>query len=444
MSSSAILDARLHYLYTRLGLGTIKLDLDTTRHILEVLGGPERSYASIHVAGTNGKGSVCAMLDSILRAAGFRVGLYTSPHLMRFNERIRVQGEEINNDALLELINLVEQADHQQATGGERRLATFFEFTTAMAFEHFRRSRVQVAVLEAGMGGRLDATNVVTPLLTIITHLALEHTRYLGDTLEAIAREKAGIIKTGRPLVTCRQAPEAQEVLGITAGLKTAPLVVADDSINVRRTSQGVKGQRIKIETGSTSLGPLTLPLLGDHQLQNCALAVAAVECIRETWRWPVSDEAIVQGLENVRWAGRCQVLQEVPLTLLDVAHNPDGAASLARTIKALQRKRPVALVAGILEDKDAAGFFKQLAPVVAECILVPVSSERAMPMDRQMAAVRQAGLQPREGRLPEALREAQAWARENGGMVCIAGSLYLAGEVLHYAPRTAHAKEQA
>lgn len=275
------LAAALSSLYRR-NMHAVKLGLQATEALLEELGNPQESFAALHIAGTNGKGSVCAMLDSTLRAAGYRTGLYTSPHLIRFNERIRVNGREISDDEIRELLETVDAAAARVVASGKSRDATFFEFTTAMAFLYFQRMKIQVAVLETGMGGRLDATNVVTPALSIITTIGLDHMAYLGNTIEKIAAEKAGIIKPGRPVVCGPLKPEALQVIRETAQSRGAPLTVAAEAVNVWRKQETFAGQRVKVESQDHHYGPLTLPLLGTHQLANCAVAVAALEILRD------------------------------------------------------------------------------------------------------------------------------------------------------------------
>lgn len=409
----------------------IKLGLECITELLDRLGRPQAALPAIHVAGTNGKGSVCAMLDAVLRAAGLRVGLYTSPHLVRFNERIRVNGVPIDDAALAELLLAVEVAEGKGPGLPGGRAATFFEFTTALAFEHFRRMAVEIAVLETGLGGRLDATNVVTPLVSVITRLGMEHTALLGNTLEQIAGEKAGIIKPGRPVVYAGGEPEPLAVIQDIAGRLKAPLILAPETVAVRRMSQDIRGQKIALETASGAWPPARLPLIGRHQLENVAVAVAALEALQETTGIALAPEVVARGLESVGWPARCQLLEEDPPLLLDSAHNPQAAAALAGTLREVLAGRPLGLVFGLLADKDAAGFLGALAPLVRRGWVVPLPSERNMPLDRLRAAARAAGMEVGENTLADALAEARPWARREGGLVCVAGSLVLAGEVL-------------
>ena len=414
----------------RRSLHTIRLGLEPTAALLDALGRPQEAFLPIHIAGTNGKGSVAAMTASVLQACGLRTGLYTSPHLVRFHERIRVGGAAIADAALLARMDDVEAAV-AAARARMGRDATFFEFTTALAFEHFRRERVQVAVIETGLGGRLDATNVVEPLACAITSIGFDHMAYLGDTLEKIAAEKAGILKAGRAVVCGELPPEALAVVRRRAAELGCPVIPAQAAAGVRRKAQTLAGQRIAVETGDERYGPLTLPLLGAHQLVNVAVAVSLLEHLREAFQLPVTRKAVEQGLAAVSWPARFQVLSEEPPVILDGAHNPQAAGVLRKTLDETLDRRPLALVAGFLSDKDAAGFLRELAGRVRRCWIVPLSGERAMAPEQALLAARTAGLEPIAAPLPQALADAEAWARGQKGAVCIAGSLHLAGEVL-------------
>jgi len=430
--TTSILDAKLNYLYSRTGGHSIKFGLDTTLRLLKHAGVDPLALPCVHVAGTNGKGSVSAMLDSVFRAAGFKTGLYTSPHLIRFNERMRLDGKAVADEELGRLLDAVERADLEQAAEDGGRRGTFFELTTVAAMKWFRDRQVQMAVMETGLGGRLDSTNVVDPALSVITEIGLEHTAYLGRTLEEIAREKAGIVKPGRPVVVSRQRPGARRVLEERARETGSPLLAAEELVSVRRVSQDWTGQVLEIETRGEAWPRFRLPLLGDFQIENCAAAVCALEWLREVAGFPLPREAVVGGLERVRWPGRCQVVSRDPVTIVDVAHNPDGAEALARFLKPLRKESPVVLVCGMLSDKDAEAFFRWMKPVVDACVLVPLDSERNMPMERLSAAAKGAGVPAVEGELPDALRRATKWARDRRGIVVTAGSLFLASTVLY------------
>jgi dihydrofolate synthase/folylpolyglutamate synthase len=423
------LERALACLYRR-NLHTVRLGLEPTVALLDALGRPQDHFLALHVAGTNGKGSVAALLAAALQACGLRTGLYTSPHLVRFAERIRVEDEPISDTALAELID---QVDAQAAAAQPQigRDVTFFEFTTALAFALFRRAGVQVAVIEVGMGGRLDATNVVDPLACAITSIGFDHMAYLGNTIEQIAAEKAGIIKPGRAVVCGDLPPAALAVVRSRAAALGSPVIVAGDAVAVRRTKQTLAGQRLAIEGSDTPYGPLTLPLLGAHQLGNVAVALALLEHIRDTFQLPITRTGVEQGFARVRWPARFQVLEQDPPVLLDGAHNPQAARVLRQTLDELLPDRPLALVFGFLGDKDAVGFLRELSGRTRRSWAVALEGERALPLDQVVAAGRTAGLDPTPAALDRAVTDATRWARENGGVVCITGSLYLAGAEL-------------
>jgi len=430
--SASILDAKLTYLYSRMGANSIKLGLNTTHALMREMDIDPLQLPCVHVAGTNGKGSVSAMLESVLRESGLRTALYTSPHLIRFNERIRVSGEPIPNTDLIQLLDLVEAADQRQAAESGGRLGTFFELTTTVAMKWFLDQQVQMAVMETGMGGRLDSTNVVMPLLSVITEIGIEHVPFLGKTIESVAIEKAGIIKPGRPVITGKQHPAAMAIIEEKAREVGAPLLKAHEQVSVRRLSQDLDGQRLSVETVDGSWEPFTLPLLADFQLGNCALTITAMEWMRETLGLPLTPEVIRAGLAKTRWPGRCQVVKQDPVFLVDVAHNPSAAQALADFLKKFRGDKPVALICGMLKDKDADGFFRTMKPVVDACVVVSLDHERSMPMERMLAAAKASKVPVGEGRMPDAVRNALKWAKTNDGIVVAAGSIYLASAVLY------------
>ncbi len=424
------LTEKLENLYARRTFG-IKLGLDVEQAILVAMGNPERSFLPVHVAGTNGKGSVCVMLEAIFRKAGLRTGLYTSPHLVRFNERIAVDGKPIPDAELLDLWQEGEEAEQRAAAGGDWKESTFFEFTTALAFACFKRRAVQAGVVEVGMGGRLDATNVVTPLVSVITPISLEHTEHLGKTVAAIAGEKCGIIKSGRPVIYAQPDPEAETVVLRTAAERGCRCVSALDAVRVERISQDLDGQKVRIESNNQAYGTVRLRLLGRHQLMNAATAVAAAEEAFEAMGLPVPVKAVKEGLEMAVWPGRLHVLGKEPVTILDGGHNPGAAVLLAEALKELGGKKPVGLVCGMCGDKDIAGFLKPLARQVKRLWAVRLKTERSAEPARILEAAFALGIPAETAALAEARQAAATWAMQAGGVVCIAGSLFLAGEVL-------------
>ncbi len=409
----------------------IKFGLETTKSILERLGHPERGLKCIHVAGTNGKGSVCAMLESILRATGLKTALYTSPHLVRFNERIRVNGRCIADAELPDLIRRVEACARDAAAQPGGRKITFFEFATVLAFDYFRQQGVEIVVLETGMGGRLDATNVVTPLISVITGISLEHTAFLGPDLPSIAREKGGIIKPGIPVIVGPMPEEALAEIRRLAQEKRARLVQADQSVSVRRLSQNLAGQKLKIESSSNTYGALTLPLAGAYQVGNTAIAIAILEELAAQSGMELPERAVKAGLSGIRWPGRFQVVEQNPPLIVDSAHNPAGASVLVQSLRELLPDRPLGLVLGMCADKDLDRFLLPFAGLVKHCWAVPLKNERSRPLAEIAAAAESLGWPVEASTVPLALKQATDWARQNQGVVCVTGSLFLAGEAL-------------
>jgi len=417
-------------LYKRRNFG-IKLGLGPERALLHRLGDPHLAYPVIHVAGTNGKGSVCAILESVLRAAGYRTGLYTSPHLVRFNERIRIAGACISDQDLAGLLSDVQAAVAAVEPADAGRALTFFEVATALAFEQFRRSDVEIAVVETGLGGRLDATNVVEPLLSVITRISLDHTEHLGPDLESIAAEKGGIIKRGRPVICGAMAPEARAVLAQIAAERNAAFLAAADVTRVTRTRAKTGTSRVRIESMDAVYGPTEFALLGPHQIENCATALTALTCLAAAGPFDITEQAVKTGLRTVRWPGRLQLLEPAPPLLLDGAHNPEAARALGDTLRQTFGKRPVGIVLGMCTDKDAGGILKQLGRVAARWWTVPIRNERSRNPDELANLLRARGARVEARSLPAALAAAQRWAAKRDGIVCVTGSLFLVGEVL-------------
>lgn len=430
-ASAGGLESFLDALYRRRAAG-IKLGLETTRALLQALGDPHQGLPCIHVAGTNGKGSVCAILESVLRAAGLRTGLYISPHLVRFNERFQVAGRPIDDDVLYRLLVDVEACADRLAPPPEGHPPTFFEFTTAAAFRYFAQCGVDIAVIETGLGGRLDSTNVVDPLTAVITNIGIDHIAYLGTDVAQIAREKAGIIKPGRPVVCGTMRDDALAEIRAVARMVHAPLVRADECVSIRRLGVSWEGQRLEIETPGLRYPRLQFPLLGPRQLANLAVALAAIETLSATGALAVGADAVREGLRNVRWPGRGQVLHPGnPLVLLDVAHNADGAAALRALLDDLAPKRPVAVVAGFSADKDPHAFFHELAGRVRVGWTVDFPNPPSRPAADAAEAARLAGIEASPSPLADAVPAAVAWAKEHDGVAVITGSIYLAGDAL-------------
>jgi len=379
----------------------MRFGLERMERALDALGRPERDLAVLHVAGTNGKGSTCAMAAEALRLAGHRVGLYTSPHLVRFHERIQVDGRPISDEVLAARIHEVRRACPWHERDDDDRL-TYFEFATLIGLLHLARERVDAAVVEVGLGGRFDATNAVLPLVSAVSRIGLDHMQFLGDRVDAIAREKAGIFKRGVPcLAAFDQPPEAMEALRDEAGRRGAPFHVAP------ARWEGA------------------IALLGEHQRGNAALAAAALRLLAASGV-RVGEPEIAAGIATARWPGR---LEEVSGVLLDGAHNPDGARALAAALPALHPGRPVELVFGVLSDKDHEGMLAELAPAARRIHLVAPDSPRARAPQSCFAAAERHGIAvDAHESLPGALACARRLAVD-GALVCVAGSLYLVGE---------------
>ena len=409
----------------------IKPGLETIRAVLAKLGNPEKGIAAIHVAGTDGKGAVAAICASVLRAGGYHVGLYVSPHLVNVNERFQIDGAPVSDDALEAASRLVLPAV-EAVEREDGRSATFFESLTAVAFTLFRDAGVKLAVLETGLGGRLDATNVVTPLVSVITRIGLDHCDWLGNTLTEIAGEKAGIIKPGRPVVCGAMPDEARAVVVATAERIGAPFIAAEEAAGVRVTKRALDGQRLSVSTQNRTLPPVKFPLGGAFQAENAVTALAALECVVDAGL-PLADEAFVAGLRDVCWPGRFQLVGNEPPVLIDGAHNPCAAEALRAALKSCGEKRPVGLVAGFCGDKDTLGVLRILAPAVKAAWGVAIANPRSLTADRTAGLMRMAGMDPVESKssVAEALAAAKGWAMERGGIVVVCGSLFLAGEAL-------------
>ncbi len=408
------------YLY-RLQKHGIKLGLATMTALMARLGMPQTKYRTLHIAGTNGKGSTAAMAAALLQVAGYRVGLYTSPHLVEFRERICVNGEMIAESQ-------VAQLTEQLQTFCQPDLSpTFFEYTTAMAFQHFADSGVDVAVLEVGLGGRFDATNVVTPMACAVTTISLDHQEYLGTTLSSIAFEKAGIIKPGVPVVLGRLEDDAWRTIEQVARERQAPVF----RLNKDFRTEGEGPQQFSYRGLGMQYDGLTCTLEGRHQLDNAACALALLGAAAPQGI-AVTAEAVRAGLRAVNWAGRLEVVDRRPTILLDGAHNPAAATALADYLRHSDRShpfRPVVLVLGMMRDKDHRGFVELLTGLVDEVVLTQANLPRSATAQELQASLE--GLLLHTHVVPS-LSDAMALARQlamSDGLVCVTGSLMLVGE---------------
>ncbi len=390
------MNGQLEKLFLRRQVG-VKFGLDNIQKLCVALGNPERELKFIHIAGTNGKGSVAAMCEAMLKELGLKVGLYTSPHLVRYNERFRFDGKEIEDSVLEPLVERVLNVVSEEVT--------FFEISTAVAFLWFQQMKADVVVLETGLGGRLDATNVVTPMITVVTAIGFDHMQFLGNSLKEIAGEKAGIIKAKIPVITPPQEPEAQMVIQNSAKDKHAPL----------------------IEITEEQLGEFKAPLSGEHQKWNTALAVAAVRefCMRSGEQVP-SKSVVEKGLKQTRWPGRCEIVERPskPILMIDGAHNPLGVRALVQEIRNRWGEGKVLVIFGVVADKNIKEMIALLQPVAKQMFFTRVPSDRSASLDELRRLI------PKTecfDSLPEALEKADL----QSDPIVICGSLFLVGQAL-------------
>lgn len=412
----------LQYIHSMHTLGSHP-GLDHTRALLAAIGNPQNAYRCLHVGGTNGKGSFCAMSDAILRAAGYRVGLYTSPYVKDFAERIRVNGENIPSEDLAEITALVRDAAEKLETPPAE-----FELITAIAFEYFRREKVDLVVLEVGLGGRLDPTNVIEqPLLSVITGIGFDHTALLGNTLQAIAAEKAGIIKPHCPALFGGGSDSAGRTLATVAGAVRAPFRVVDRS-RLRVTRMTTDGTIFDFG----DLHDLHLSLLGAYQPQNAATVLTAMEILSESAGMRIPEKAIRQGLESVVWHARFERLETDPQVFFDGAHNPQGIAAAAQSIRTYFPEEKVLILTGVMADKDYDGMIEGLKAVTARAYTVTPENPRALPAEDYAGHFHAHGIAATAyATVADALRAARADAKAEGlPLVCL-GSLYLYQDVL-------------
>jgi dihydrofolate synthase/folylpolyglutamate synthase len=391
------------------------LKLERMRAAVARFGHPERAWPSVHIAGTNGKGSTAAMVEAILRAAGYRTGLYTSPHLVDFTERMRVDGRTIPREAVVALVD--------EMRGGLERAGialTHFEFVTLMAFEWFRRVGIEVGVIEVGLGGRLDATNVLEPAATAITHIALDHEEYLGHTIPEVAAEKAGILKPGVPAVIGRLAPEAEAVVLARAAALEAPVlqVGRHGALTAAASGWGFRSAGI-------SWSALRLAMPGSFQCANAEVALLTIAALRD--RLPCEEEAVRRGLESAAWPGRLAVVRREPLVLLDGAHNPAGAAALERELPAVLGGRAATLVFAVMRDKEWHGILERLLPHVRRVVVTRVGPRGADPAAIAAAIAGRVPVRAVDG-AGRAIAETVAGTPPDEA-VLVTGSLYLVGE---------------
>lgn len=400
-----------------------KFNLGRMVDFMEKLGNPHRHYQVIHVAGTKGKGSTSAMTASILRAAGYRVGFYSSPHLRDFTERFEVNGQKITQAELVDLVA------YMKPTIEQVEQVSWFEITTALAFEWFARQRVDLAVVEVGLGGRLDATNVVEPMVSVITALSMDHMSVLGDTIGKIAFEKAGIIKPGRPVVTAPQPDEAGEIIRQVAETRASPLIQVGRDVEYQPLAHSLQGQSLELRAQGGLALRVEIPLLGLHQVENAACAYTVIlEARRQGWA--VSDEAVRAGFAGVTWPGRFELLHRNPLVIVDSAHNRDSAHRLRQTLDDYLPGMPVVLIFGASEDKDVKGMLEELKPRVSEIIATQSVHPRAMAGGRVVEIAAQVGCPAQATSSVEDAVDLAVKLAGQDKVILAAGSLFIAAAV--------------
>ena len=424
----------LDYLFTsmpsfqQVGGDAYKPGLERIAEFCRLIGNPQRNYFVIHVAGTNGKGSVSNMLAAVLQQAGYQTGLFTSPHLTDFRERIRVNGEMISKQ---KVVNFVDR----YKTDMDRLQLSFFEMTTAMAFDYFAQSDVEVAIIETGLGGRLDATNIVQPLVSVITNIGLEHTEYLGDSLPKIAREKGGIIKKCTPVIVGEKNPSYNLVLEEIAGDLRSELIYADEAFTLGEC--GFEGNKQVITLNRTRDGypyQLRIDLLGEYQRQNLATVATVLDTLHETTPLSISRRAFVEGVRDVRtltsFRGRWQVLSEKPLVVCDTAHNEHGIAEVAKQLKTQNNEGKLICIMGFCEDKDFSKMLAQM-PNNAHYIFTQASIRRAASVEKITEVAESLGLDFEVApSVEEALAKAQQQLTEED-MLFIGGSSFVVAEAI-------------
>ena len=410
----------LDYLYGLEKFGMI-FGLTQEERILKAIGSPHKETQAIHIGGTNGKGSTAAMMSSVLQREGYRVGLYTSPHLIRFTERIKVNGKEIEEEDVAALTGWMKNAIE---AAGITPPFTFFDFTTAMALHYFKEKLVDLAILEVGLGGRLDSTNVVDPLISIITNIAKDHEEYLGKSILKIAREKAGIIKKGRPLITAATQPSVLGLFSKACREMGSPYFRVGKQFRYLQAEDG----SFDYEGLNRKLWGIHLSLKGFHQVINATTALGAMEVLEDSG-YRVSTEAMIDGLREVDWPGRLEMISSSPKVILDGAHNPAGALVLKEFLEKEHQYEHLILLIGIMRDKDIQSMLHLLAPLADHIILTRPHTDRATPPSLLKRALGQNGNKAEIAEdLKEAIEKGLSLTKKED-LLCITGSLYTVGE---------------
>ena len=417
--------------YERAFRSAVVFDISRIEALLKRLGKPQQAARSVHVAGTKGKGSTSAMIASMLIASGYRTGLYTSPHLHTFTERIQVDGEPIAEEKFAEIVwGLKPEVETVNRFGGLGELTTF-EILTALAFVYFKERGVDFQVLETGLGGRLDATNVVKPEICVITSISFDHTEVLGNTLTQIAMEKAGIIKPGSRVVSAPQNPEASAVIERVCQERGASLIKVGQEVAWRRNKISDSGQSFQLK-GIRGNYDFTIPLLGEHQLENAAVAVASLEILANLGA-KVSPESMAIGLSQVCWPGRLQILQHNPLFVVDGAHNADSAMNLREALKQYFDFDDAILIIGTSQDKDLAGIVAELSPLPSMVIATHSHHPRAVVTSELVAEFSKWGVKPQVAENVASAVDLALDKAKPRDLICATGSLFVVAEVIEY-----------
>lgn len=407
----------LDYIFNLRG-GEIDLRLHRVAEALALFGHPERSYRAFHIAGTNGKGSTAAMLHRILTEAGYQTALYTSPHLVSFTERMRVGRDEISQEEVVELAEFIRRSSEAKSIA-----LTFFEFVTVMALVYFSRCQADVAVVEVGLGGRLDATNTVVPLVSAITTIAKDHEAYLGSDLLSIAREKGGIIKSGVPVVCGHLAAEVSELLSQMAQAKGSASFFLGRDFSFAPGD----GDLFDYRGLEWELKGLSLPLRGKHQRSNASVALSALEMAQS--EFPVREKALRVGLKGVEWPGRFEIVRRCPTVILDGAHNPEGVTALVEELRSFRKEGKIRLLFGAMADKDWPFMVRALSKIAEEIVLTRVSMERSADPAQVAGALDERVSWTIEENPIRAVQSLVGRAHRDD-VIVVAGSLYLLGEV--------------
>jgi len=412
----------LNYLFDLQKFG-IKLGLVNTARLLNYLGNPHFKYPTVHIAGTNGKGSVCAILEAIMSSAGYRTGLYTSPHLASFTERVRIGRKEIEPEFITEFVS-------QLKPRIERDEYTFFEVTTALAFLYFAQQKIDLAVIETGLGGRLDATNLVQPEVVGITSISLEHTDILGKTLRKIAFEKGGIIKAEVPTVIGPMGGVAKKTLAEICRKKNSKNRFMPDASKWKIEKLSLEGSKFSAKIGRRTYSALQLNLAGRHQVLNATFALNIIEKLKKKG-WSLPDGAVRRGLQSVFWPARFQIWRRKPLVILDAAHNPSGVRTLIQAFRDLLTGKKVNFLFGVMGDKDYLQMLRRLAPVAEKIIFVSPKTERATPVSQLVEISNKLGLE--YGTAVSVKSGFGQMLKECGKneVLCVTGSHYVIGELL-------------